>query len=256
MLLSRRVEPGSALDLATIPTRGGLAKHEAVARLEAMRPELEYAHEGVWAGGKKAVLVLLQGMDTAGKDRVIRRVFSALVPQALEVHAFGPPTKDEARQDFLWRYHQRLPPHGKVGVFNRTWYESVLIERVDRLVTAATIEARFGHIRAFESLLADSGTTLLKVYLHVSRNEQSERLEERRKRPDKRWKHNPLDLAKHRQYDEYLAAYEDALRRTTTKEAPWHVVPADHKPTRDLAVAELVLAALKKANGAGRKGTR
>ena len=249
VLLSQRLEPGRPVDLAALPTRAALGKADAIAQLDDLHPRLEAAHERLWAGDKASVLLLLQGMDTAGKDRIIRRVCTALIPQALDVHAFGPPSAEEARYDFLRRYHTRVPAHGRVGVFNRTWYESVLVERVDRLVGPKVIEARFAHLLAFEQLLADHGTVVLKVYLHLSKEEQASRLEERREHPGKQWKHNPHDLGKHKQYDAYLEAYRDALARTSTATAPWHVVPADHKPTRDLAVAELLLAALKQATG-------
>lgn len=247
MDLSIPIAPGQAVDLARLPTRLALEKADVEDQLAKLRSRLEDAHELLWSQGQSSVLVLLQGLDSAGKDRVIRRVFTALLPQALEVHGFGPPSPDEAAHDFLWRYHQRVPAAGRVGVFNRTWYESVLIERVDHLVPATTIDLRFTHIDAFERLLADRGTHLLKVFLHVSKEEQAKRLDERRTTPGKHWKHNPDDQRKHGQYAAYMDAYQDVLRRSSTAAAPWHVVPSDHKPTRDLAVARLLLATLGSA---------
>lgn len=242
------MQAGRPPRLADLPTASTLGKAQAREGLERLRPRLADLHERLWSRSAGPVLVILQGMDTSGKDSTIRAVFSGMLPQALEVQAFAVPTVEEARHDFLWRYHQRVPGTGRIGVFNRSWYEGVLIERIDKLVPKPTWRRRYDHINAFESLLTDRGVRLLKVFLHVSRAEQARRLRKRAANPSKAWKHNPDDARKHAQYDEYLAAYEDALAACSPAAAPWHIVPADDKPARNLAVAQLLAKALEDAS--------
>ena len=241
------VQPGRPFRLADVATKGEQDKADAKDELEGMRSRLVDLHEELWQRRDRAVLVLLQGLDTAGKDSTLRVVFSGLLPQALEVSAFVVPTPEEAKHDFLWRYHGKVPPCGRLGVFNRTWYEGVLVERVDHLVAQAVWRRRYKHINAFEALLEDSGVHLLKVFLHVSKDEQEKRLRKRAETPSKAWKHNPDDQRKHAMYAEYQGAVQDALAACSTGTAPWHVVPADHKPSRNLAVANLLAATLERA---------
>ncbi|MEA3136375.1 MAG: hypothetical protein QOC71_656 [Thermoplasmata archaeon] len=240
------VGPRSRVRLARLPTAGSPGEGSKD-DLHDLKPRLAALHQRLWETGGGPVIVLLQGPDTAGKDSVIRHVFAGLIPQAMQVHAFGVPTPEEASHDFLWRYHQKLPRTGHIGVLNRTWYESVLVERVDRLAPEAVWQSRYDHINAFEAMLADSGAHLVKVMLHVSKAEQARRLKARRMTPLKAWKHNPDDLRKHRQYGAYEEAYDDLLARCSPRRARWHVVAADHKPSRDLAVARLLAGALEAA---------
>ncbi len=241
-----RIAPGATVRLADLSTSGAVSKADAQTDLEILRPVLHELHRNLWAQRQRALLVVLQGMDTSGKDSVIRQVFSGLLPQALEVHAFGVPSAEEASHDFLWRYHERVPPRGKIGIANRSWYESILVERVDRLVPPRVWRGRMNLINSFEAMLADEGIDLLKIFLRVSKAEQARRLKARHE-PGKMWKHDPHDERKHEQYKSYRSAYEDALSHCSTKVAPWYVVPADAKPARNLAVAQLLATALKEA---------
>ncbi|MEU5789360.1 PPK2 family polyphosphate kinase [Micromonospora purpureochromogenes] len=186
------------------------------------------------------VLLVLQAMDCGGKDGTVKRVAGAMNPLGLHIRSFGPPTEEELRHDFLWRIRRALPPPGYVGVFNRSHYEDVLVARVAELVPEATWRARYDEINAFERELVDAGVTLVKVMLHISRGEQGERLLERLTDPRKHWKYNPSDLDSRARWDDYQAAYAEALQRCGTEAAPWFVVPADRKWYRDWAVAHLL----------------
>jgi PPK2 family polyphosphate:nucleotide phosphotransferase len=183
---------------------------------------------------------VLQAMDCGGKDGTIKRVAGAMNPLGLHIRSFGPPTEEELRHDFLWWIRRALPPPGYVGIFNRSHYEDVLIARVGELVDEPTWRARYDQINAFERELVDGGVTLVKVMLHISYAEQGERLMERLTDPHKYWKYNPSDLDSRARWDDYQAAYADALRRCGTDAAPWFVVPADRKWYRDWAVAHLL----------------
>jgi PPK2 family polyphosphate:nucleotide phosphotransferase len=194
----------------------------------------------------RALLVVLQARDAGGKDGTIRRVFGAVSPQYLEVRSFAAPTRDELAHDFLWRVHRVVPQLGMVGVFNRSHYEDVLAARVHHLVPKEVWHKRYGHIEAFERLLSDSGVTIVKLFLHVSRAEQKKRFLERLQKRRKGWKFQEGDLDDRRLWDEYTHAYRDAIAKTSTDSAPWYVVPADDKPTRDLLVARIVVDALER----------
>lgn len=239
------VAPGKRIDLRRMPTRLAGDADSARDALAILCDRMEELQQGLFAAQKHALLVLLQGSDAAGKDSTVRRVLRHLHYEGLHAHSFREPTAEESRHDFLWRYHVRAPPHGVIGVFNRTWYESVLIERVDRLVPRREWLARYESINDFERLLVANRTHILKVFLHVSKEEQLKRLHRRRDDSSRAWKHNPHDLHKRRQWGAYRRAYEDALAKCSTKRAPWHIVPADWKPGRDVAVAELVVQALE-----------
>jgi PPK2 family polyphosphate:nucleotide phosphotransferase len=197
-------------------------------------------------GGQRSLLLILQAMDTAGKGGIIRHVVGRLDPQGVQLHAFKAPTEEERRHDFLWRIRPHLPAPGMVGVFDRSHYEDVLVARVHALVGEDELERRYEAIVDFERQLVASGTALVKVMLHISKDEQGRRLRRRLERPDKRWKYNPHDVDERARWAEYMDAYDRAIRRTATPDAPWHVVPADHKWYARWAVEVLLLDALRR----------
>ena len=200
----------------------------------------------LYASKSKAVLLILQGMDTSGKDGVIRHVFSHVSPLGMHAIAFGAPTEVELRHDFLWRVHNKLPALGDITIFNRSHYEDVLVTRVRGMIDKATCEKRYKHIEHFESLLSDNNTVVLKCYLHISRAEQKKRLQARIDDPSKHWKLQASDFADRKLWPDFMAAYQDAIAATSTKQAPWYVVPADSKPHRDLFIANLLVQTLAK----------
>jgi PPK2 family polyphosphate:nucleotide phosphotransferase len=199
----------------------------------------------LYAGGKRSLLVVLQAMDTGGKDGTIRKVLGPLNPQGVEVTGFKRPTDEELAHDFLWRIHKAAPRRGMIGVFNRSHYEDVLVVRVHRLRPRREIERRYGEINAFERRLADSGTSIVKLCLNITRDEQKERLQARLDDPAKHWKFDVGDLAERRLWRKYMRAYSLALGRCSTPWAPWYLVPANRKWVRDLAVARILRAALE-----------
>jgi len=217
----------------------------ATATLEASLAGLQerlYA-EGV-GGGQRSLLLLLQGMDTSGKDGTVRRVVGAMNPAGVRIHSFKKPTREELRHDFLWRVEKAMPHAGETVVFNRSQYEDVLVVRVHDLVPESEWSTRFDRINEFERRAVDSGVHVVKVMLHISRAEQKQRLSDRLADPTKHWKYNVGDLAERAFWDNYQAAYQDALARCSTDAAPWYVVPADHKWYRDWVVANLLVEAL------------
>lgn len=212
--------------------------------------ELDELQERLYAqsrGGESdaAVLLILQAMDSAGKGGVIRHVVGSVDPQGILLTAFKKPTPEELAHDFLWRVERRLPPPGFIGVFDRSHYEDVLIGRVRELAPPEEIERRYGAIDDFEKRVADAGTRIVKVMLHISYDEQGERLMERLERPDKHWKYNPGDVDERARWPQYMAAYQTVFERTSAPEAPWHVVPANRKWYARLAVQQLLLGALR-----------
>jgi PPK2 family polyphosphate:nucleotide phosphotransferase len=223
----------------------GLTREQAEARLEELGEELNDLQELLYAAGRHALLVILQGLDTSGKDGTIRSVFRYVDAQGCRVEAFKPPTPVEADHDFLWRVHQVAPRRGMIGVFNRSHYEDVLVARVHSLVPAEVWRRRYQHINAFERLLLDSGTLLVKCYLHISKAEQEARLLDRERDVAKAWKLSAADWLERRAWEEYIAAYEEVFRRCSSRRAPWHIVPANKKWFRNLAVAELLVEALR-----------
>ncbi|KJL34518.1 polyphosphate kinase 2 family protein [Microbacterium azadirachtae] len=192
-----------------------------------------------------SVLLVLQAMDSAGKGGIVRHVVGGVDPQGIELAAFKAPTAEELQHDFLWRIEKRLPAEGKIGVFDRSHYEDVLIGRVRALAPAEEIERRYRAIVDFEKRVADSGTRIIKVMLHISRDEQKQRLMERLERPEKHWKFNPGDTDERLLWDDYMVAYDTVFERTSTDDAPWYVIPANRKWYARLAVQELLLAALE-----------
>ena len=206
--------------------------------------EMYYANSKY--GSSRKVLLVLQAMDTAGKGGIVRHVVGAVDPQGIHHVAFKAPTKAELTHDFLWRVRKQVPPAGQIGVFDRSHYEDVLIARVRQLAAANEVEKRYDQINRFEQELADDGTTIVKVMLHISSAEQKSRLAERLARPDKYWKYNPGDVDERMLWDGYQEAYQTAIDRTSTPAAPWFVVPADHKWYARLAVQHLLIDALQR----------
>jgi PPK2 family polyphosphate:nucleotide phosphotransferase len=200
----------------------------------------------LFAERKRSVLLVLQGMDTSGKDGTLRQVMKGVSPQSCTVTSFRAPTEEELAHDFLWRVHQKAPPDGVLGIFNRSHYEDVLVARVRKLVDADIWRKRYDQINDFERILTLNGTTILKCFLYISKHEQRKRLQERIDDPDKRWKLEQSDFEDHRHWDEYCAAYEDALTRCNTEYALWHVIPADHKWHRNWLVGRLLRETLER----------
>ncbi len=216
-------------------------KKEGRAHLESLRERLDTAQELFWADGSRRLLIVLQAMDTGGKDGTIEKVFSGINPQGVKVHGFGVPSERELARDYLWRVHLRIPADGEIVVFNRSHYEDVLVVRVEGLAPEHVWSRRYQHIAAFEQTLVDEGTTILKFMLHISKEEQAARLQSRIDDPNKRWKFNPSDLEHRTRWDDYMAAYADAISRTCTDSAPWYIVPANRKWYRDLVVATTIV---------------
>ncbi|MFW6599752.1 PPK2 family polyphosphate kinase [Propionibacteriaceae bacterium Y2011] len=233
------------------PGYPGKGKKDADEHLAALAPELSDLQERLYANGRSygaeapRLLVILQGSDTAGKGGVIRKAIGLVDPQGVELKAFKQPTKEELSHDFLWRIRRALPSPGMIGIFDRSQYEDVLIARVQELVPEDEWRKRYTQINAFEREVVDSGTVVIKCFLHVSNAEQKVRLGERLDNPEKYWKYNPGDVDKRLQWDEYRAAYNDALTRCNTKPAPWYVIPSDRKWYRNWAVAQLILEHLR-----------
>jgi PPK2 family polyphosphate:nucleotide phosphotransferase len=194
----------------------------------------------LWADSKRGVLIVLQGMDTSGKDGTVRNLMTGLNPMCCHVRSFGVPTKEELDHDFLWRVHHAVPPLGSLGVFNRSHYEDVLVVRVHELVPKDVIKNRYDQINRFEQHLVENNYSVLKFMLHISKDEQAERLRERLADPKKNWKMNLADLKERERWDDYVKAYEDALTNCSTKHAPWYVIPSDRKWFRNLAISEIV----------------
>jgi PPK2 family polyphosphate:nucleotide phosphotransferase len=189
--------------------------------------------------------VVLQGMDTAGKDGTIRHVFGEVDPLGVRAIGFRAPVGEELEHDFLWRVHRQVPRRGEIAIFNRSHYEDVLVTRVHEWIDLDECRRRYEHINAFESVLTDSGTTILKFFLHISKEEQRRRLQARIDDPTKRWKFNPRDLEERKLWDRYMDAYQDALTATSTERAPWYVVPSDSKSTRNLIVSSILVRTLE-----------
>ncbi|MEQ8769440.1 MAG: polyphosphate kinase 2 family protein [Phycisphaerales bacterium] len=237
-----RVEPGQrvTLDDADADRTPGVDRDEAERSLARDVERIRDLQHRLYAEGRRSLLVVLQGMDAAGKDGTIRHVFGPSNPQGVRVAAFGSPTSNELARDYLWRVHQRVPERGHIGVFNRSHYEDVLIVRVLGLVPEPVWRRRYEHINAFERMLSDEGVMVLKFFLHVSAKEQLERLLKRVTNPAKAWKYNAEDFTKRSRRPAYLEAYQDALRECSTDHAPWHVIPADKKWFRNYAIARIV----------------
>ena len=243
-----KVEPGQKINLADIdPDTTGPIKDKAEARqlLAENIERMADLQNVLYAQGQHALLIVLQAMDAGGKDGTIRKIMSGVNPQGVRVTSFKKPTEQELAHDFLWRIHKAVPPRGMIGIFNRSHYEDVLVVRVHNLVPEAVWQSRYQHINNFEQLLVDSGVTILKFYLHISKEEQKERLQARLDKPHKRWKFNPADLAERALWNDYMAAFEAALTRCSTPAAPWYVVPANHKWYRNLIISQTIVQTLE-----------
>ena len=242
-----RVRPGRHFRLRddAADRRFGWTEEQAAPELLRMKARLGELQYQMYADGRYGLLVVLQAIDGGGKDSTIRHVASAFNPQGCTVTAFKAPSAEELRHDFLWRVHGRVPARGEVGIFNRSHYEDVLVVRVDSLAPKPVWQRRYEQINAFERQLVQADIRIVKVFLHISRDEQKQRFEERLEDPRKRWKFDPTDLRKRAQWNDYARAYEDMLRRCSTAAAPWYVVPANRKWLRDLAVARILLDAME-----------
>lgn len=234
----------SAIDPADTSTYPG-GKRRAETELTHLRSELDRLQELFYADARRGLLVVLQGMDTSGKDGTIRHVFEGVNPQGVRVSSFKVPTPPEKAHDFLWRIHEQTPGKGEIVIFNRSQYEDVLAARVHHLVPRKVWSKRYRAINEFERELVEEGVTILKFFLHLSRGEQRERLEERRKDPSKRWKLNLADLEERPFWSRYTQSYEEMLRRTTTAWAPWYIVPSDHRWFRNLVVSSVLVETLR-----------
>lgn len=250
------IQPGSNPTLADLDPRGtpGLSdskddeKSRAERELADNVARMVELQEALYAENTRALLVVLQGMDTSGKDGVIRHVFSGLNPQGCHVTPFKKPSEAEADRDFLWRIHAAVPPKGDIAVFNRAHYEDVLVVRVHNYVPESTWRKRYAAINDFERYLSENGVRLLKFMLHISKDEQRDRLQARLDDPTKNWKYSPQDLEERKLWDDYIRAYEDALHHCSTTWAPWHVIPSDRKWYRNWAVSTIVREAMEGMN--------
>ncbi len=230
------------------PTESGLFDDKRAAEEETKKAlkRIWELQEEFYVDKRHSLLIVLQAMDTAGKDGTIDSIFSGINPIGCRVTPFKKPTEEELAHDFLWRLHKVVPAKGQFEIFNRSHYEDVLVVRVHEIVPKAVWKARYEHINNFEKLLADTGTIVLKFFLHISKDEQRERLQARLDNKEKLWKFDPNDLKERAHWDDYMVAYEDAIRNCSAPYAPWHVIPADKKWYRNYVVAKTILAALEK----------
>ena len=242
------VTPGSPVDLSVLDTAETgefKKKKQATNALKKFRKELADLQARFYAWDKKALLIVLQGMDTAGKDGTIKHVMRGVNPQGVTVTSFKVPSEEERAHDYLWRIHKAAPKRGMIGIFNRSHYEDVLVVRVHNLVPPEVWSARYDQINAFEKHLAENGVVILKFFLHISKEEQARRLQARLDTPEKRWKFNKGDLKERALWDDYIAAYTDALQKCSTEHAPWFIIPSDVKWYRNYVVGQIITETLK-----------
>ncbi|TWU27385.1 polyphosphate kinase 2 family protein [Bythopirellula polymerisocia] len=245
------VPPGTNIQLSEFDTRfisGDWTKKSATKQIKkntAVSRDLAYQ---LYAENRRAVLLVLQGMDTAGKDGTIRTVVTGINPQSCQITSFKQPSHLELDHDFLWRIHNAVPRRGEIGIFNRSHYEDVLIVRVHNLIPEEEWKTRYERINEFEEMLVESKVTIVKCFLHISKKEQRERLQARLDNPKKRWKFSTGDLAERKLWDEYQAAYEDALTLCNTRQAPWHIIPSDRKWYRNMLVSSILRETLEQLN--------
>jgi PPK2 family polyphosphate:nucleotide phosphotransferase len=245
------VIPGSAIHLGEIDPRAmpaDLSKDAAKQQITEDAVAIDALQDRLYAEGRRALLVVLQGVDSSGKDGTVRAVFNSSGPLGIRVTSFKAPSADELAHDYLWRVHHSVPPRGMIGIFNRSHYEDVLIVKVKNLVSPDAIEKRYDQINQFEKHLVENGISILKFMLHISPEEQKERLTERLENPKKQWKFNPSDLDDRKLWKDYQNAYEVMLGRCSTEWAPWHVIPADRNWVRNAAVARIVRRKLEEMN--------
>ena len=244
-----KIKPGAIVDLKKWDPNDKsvfpISKKEGKQKLLQLNQELEGLQELLFAEGKHKILIVLQAMDTGGKDGTIRHVFEGVNPQGVKVASFKAPTRKELAHDYLWRIHKHTPGKGEIVIFNRSHYEDVLVVRVHNLVPEEIWSRRYEHIKAFEKTLIDEGTTILKFYLHINQEEQKERLQARLDEPHKNWKFSRGDLEERKLWDQYQEAFETALGKTSTETAPWFVIPANRKWYRNLVISTIIIEKLK-----------
>jgi PPK2 family polyphosphate:nucleotide phosphotransferase len=245
-----RVKPGEKVDLAaydpgdsSLFTNGGKAESQAV--FDELRDELQGLQKVLYAQSKHRVLIVLQAMDTGGKDGCVKHVFSRVDPQGIHVKAFKKPSEEELAHDFLWRVHPHVPGNGQIVIFNRSHYEDILAVRVKKLFGDEVWKRRYRHVIEFERMLAEEGTTIIKMFLHISKDEQKRRLDSRLANPAKHWKFNPDDLSDRARWSDFQKAYEDLIEKTSTEQAPWFIIPGDRKWYRNLLVARIMVDTLR-----------
>ncbi len=247
-----RVAPGTKVSFAELDprSRGTFTgtKQEGKALVPELSQQLDGLQERLYANGNHKLLIVLQAMDTAGKDGTIRHVFGSVDPIGVRAVSFKVPTTRELARDYLWRVHREVPANGEITIFNRSHYEDVLVVRVRELVPEERWRLRYQHIRDFERLLTDEGTTIVKLFLHISKEEQAERIQARIDDPEKRWKFTASDLSERKLWDDYMAAYEEAISETSTENAPWYIVPADRKWYRNVVISQILINTLEGLN--------
>ena len=245
------VKPGAKVDFSKIESGekhlfDGAGKSEFDPQFRLLQDQLQDLQKKLYAQSKHKVLVVMQAMDTGGKDGCIKHVFSHIDPQGIHVRSFKKPSDEELAYDFLWRVHNKVPHCGQMVIFNRSHYEDIIAVRVKKLFPDEVWKRRQQHVLDFERMLAEEGTTIVKIFLHISKAEQKKRLESRLENPLKHWKFNPDDLADRARWDDFMAAYQDVIGKTSTDYAPWYIVPADRKWYRNLCVARIMLDTLGK----------
>ena len=249
---SHRIKPGKSPKLHKIDTAAttdwSKGREAGEVRTLELNRELEALQELLYAEGKQRVLIVLQAMDTGGKDGVVRHVFEGVNPTGVRVASFKQPSTLELSHNYFWRYFQQLPKRGEIVIFNRSHYESVLVERVHDIAPKKTWKRRFKHIAEIEQALVDEGTTILKFFLHISKEEQKRRLQARLDDREKLWKFSLGDLAEREYWDSYMEAYEEAIERTSSDDSPWYVIPADKKWYRDLVISQIIVDTLRNLN--------
>lgn len=252
MTALHRVDPERPIRLSDIPTRGEAYydqdKEAAKNEFKSLREEFIEWQYRLYAEDKQKLLIVLQANDAGGKDSAIRKMTKGVNPQGVHVSSFKQPSKEELARDFLWRVHKAVPATGMIGIFNRSHYEDVLVVRVHDIVPESVWRPRYEHVNNFEKLLVDSGTTILKFYLHISKEEQKERFQGRLDDPTKHWKFAMEDLEKRKLWNKYMAAFRDMVNNCSTEYAPWYVIPADQKWYRDLAMMRVIIATLQEMN--------
>jgi len=221
--------------------KNGAIKERERALTAELTGQAAQLQEKLYAARERKLLLVLQGMDTAGKDGTVRVLFSQINPMGLRATAFAAPSTREKAHDFLWRVHAHVPANGEIAIFNRSHYEDVLVPRIVGSIDGKDLKRRYAHIRDFERMLSETGTTIMKVFLHISKDEQRERLQARLDDPEKHWKFDPADLTAREKWDDYQQAYTDAINATDADHAPWYIVPADSKTHRNLIIAHLLL---------------
>jgi len=245
------VKPGEKLDFKKIESGEkslfqGTGKEEFEPQFDELQYQLQQLQKRLYAQNKHRILVVMQAMDTGGKDGCIKHVFSRIDPQGIHVRSFKKPNEEELARDFLWRVHSKVPRNGELVIFNRSHYEDIIAVRVKKIFPAEVWKRRQQHVIDFEKMLAEEGTTIVKIFLHISKDEQKRRLQARLDNPSKHWKVNPDDLVDRARWDEFMTAYEDVITKTSTASAPWYMVPADRKWYRNLCVARIMLDTLQK----------